>query len=564
MIHRQTLQNQEIKRISSDNSGAASEFFTLKEKAVAHIQELCGVHGWTDFNLHDPGVTLLEGMLWSLDDLFYRTREKGHLGISQSLDIPNGLGPVSNEDGLIDRENFLVLALSYFDRLLDVAQASVQEQSKSETERRQFENRESAQQEPLADSANHAKLQVEKQTGITYENCQKLLDADASRAGERGTSLERNSNLTQNQRQIFEVLTWRVRQKLIEKAFQPLLGQMDRYQDKNREGDFPVEIIPYLIKEITRRIKELTGIQITEDEQVVLLSRMDGMPISPGYFENESGLSRIWPPHPSQVLSNTPVTHEDYLTFLVRRLNQNKKRVRQLWMTHGAVAGLRWDGNRNEQDQVDCLRALSVLVLPEPGDGEDLANMSWNQEVLQECRQSMLKEESQKKHSWWGSGDFADARGIGRQLCDELYFGFIKICNVDVYGEILLKPGQPSVDLQQRVQEVLERLIHPSGKLAESIDERGYDSAWQEYYSVEKISFEKILHGWNPGEDIDLAILEKTIRSVGGIEDVRHLRVRIDNGQNELSVGQVAAFSVPLLRKNFISYIATGQRRFDG
>ncbi|AQR73699.1 hypothetical protein [Sphingomonas sp. LM7] len=48
----------------------AQDFDTLKSEAVALLQQLCG--GWTDYNAHDPGVTLVELLSYALTDLGYR------------------------------------------------------------------------------------------------------------------------------------------------------------------------------------------------------------------------------------------------------------------------------------------------------------------------------------------------------------------------------------------------------------------------------------------------------------------------------------------------------------
>ncbi|NIJ20913.1 hypothetical protein FHS95_002605 [Sphingomonas naasensis] len=48
----------------------AQDFDALKAEGVALLQQLCG--HWTDYNAHDPGVTLLELLSYALTDLGYR------------------------------------------------------------------------------------------------------------------------------------------------------------------------------------------------------------------------------------------------------------------------------------------------------------------------------------------------------------------------------------------------------------------------------------------------------------------------------------------------------------
>jgi len=55
----------EVERLSSN-------FTELREKGIAYIQKFSG-DIWTDYNSHDPGVTILEQLCYALTDLAYRT-----------------------------------------------------------------------------------------------------------------------------------------------------------------------------------------------------------------------------------------------------------------------------------------------------------------------------------------------------------------------------------------------------------------------------------------------------------------------------------------------------------
>ena len=48
------------------------DFFFLREEGIRLIQELSG-KVWTDYNPHDPGVTILEQLCYALADLGFRT-----------------------------------------------------------------------------------------------------------------------------------------------------------------------------------------------------------------------------------------------------------------------------------------------------------------------------------------------------------------------------------------------------------------------------------------------------------------------------------------------------------
>lgn len=59
-----------IKRKLSDPDGL--DFDSLRRKGVDFLQALSG-KTWTDYNLHDPGVTMLELLCYGMTDLVYRT-----------------------------------------------------------------------------------------------------------------------------------------------------------------------------------------------------------------------------------------------------------------------------------------------------------------------------------------------------------------------------------------------------------------------------------------------------------------------------------------------------------
>lgn len=49
------------------------DYDKLKQYGLEYIQQIGHVN-WSDYNLHDPGVTFLEALCFSLVDLGYRTQ----------------------------------------------------------------------------------------------------------------------------------------------------------------------------------------------------------------------------------------------------------------------------------------------------------------------------------------------------------------------------------------------------------------------------------------------------------------------------------------------------------
>ena len=58
-----------IGRLAPDPDGL--DFAALQKAGLAFVQELSGNH-WTDYNAHDPGITILEQLCYLLTELAYR------------------------------------------------------------------------------------------------------------------------------------------------------------------------------------------------------------------------------------------------------------------------------------------------------------------------------------------------------------------------------------------------------------------------------------------------------------------------------------------------------------
>lgn len=89
-----------IRKIQPDQGGL--DFDGLRREGIGIVQDTSG-EIWTDYNLHDPGVTILEAFCYALTDLVYRTRfdvadylthEDGHIDFQrQALYRPDEIFP---------------------------------------------------------------------------------------------------------------------------------------------------------------------------------------------------------------------------------------------------------------------------------------------------------------------------------------------------------------------------------------------------------------------------------------------------------------------------------------
>lgn len=65
------LKNQSIKRLSPGDNEL--DFTSLRTQGIEYVQQLAG-DIWTDYNLHDPGVTVLEQLCYGLTELAYQAK----------------------------------------------------------------------------------------------------------------------------------------------------------------------------------------------------------------------------------------------------------------------------------------------------------------------------------------------------------------------------------------------------------------------------------------------------------------------------------------------------------
>jgi hypothetical protein len=80
----------------------ASDYAFLRLKGMEYIEAL-GKDFWTDYNIHDPGITLLEALSYAITDLGYRT----DFDIKELLAVPPGETRNWNEQAFFTARNIL-------------------------------------------------------------------------------------------------------------------------------------------------------------------------------------------------------------------------------------------------------------------------------------------------------------------------------------------------------------------------------------------------------------------------------------------------------------------------
>ncbi len=85
-------------------TSASQDYNLLRSMGMAYIEEL-GSKLWTDYNIHDPGITLLEAICYAITDLGYRTA----FDIEDLLASPIGVKPNFDKQALFTARNILTV-----------------------------------------------------------------------------------------------------------------------------------------------------------------------------------------------------------------------------------------------------------------------------------------------------------------------------------------------------------------------------------------------------------------------------------------------------------------------
>lgn len=88
----------------SDRPAGSLDYARLRQDGIDYIAAL-GSEFWTDFNIHDPGITLLEALCYALTDLSYRTS----FPMADLLAAPPGTPAAPERQGLFTARKILTV-----------------------------------------------------------------------------------------------------------------------------------------------------------------------------------------------------------------------------------------------------------------------------------------------------------------------------------------------------------------------------------------------------------------------------------------------------------------------
>lgn len=329
-----------------------ADFEALREEALAAVREHAdpaSPGAWTDHNVHDPGITLLEAIVWAIADAHYRTGERGFEGWAAEI------APWRPSPAPRGRTERIAAARVLREHLAQARELAAASRSRAAAaDRLRLELPAAAADRPGAPAA--AALVALLREPLLLRAALDRSDAVTRAADEAGTSGP---------------------------AAQGAVG--DAVVDL---GLWPEEISALLARERRRRLAELLedrgdelraaagGLSpVSEVEQRFDLDPAEAgiaaaahpcPRVGPRMWEDDAhaGATELWPPHPLQARTCEPVTGEDY-----RRLAAAVPEVRRAWVVPGTAAGIRWSGD--PQSEAAPRRQGGITLLVEPATTPD-------------------------------------------------------------------------------------------------------------------------------------------------------------------------------------------------
>jgi hypothetical protein len=334
-----------------------ADFAAVRDRAMATVQaeQAAAPAPWTDHNLHDPGITLLEAALFAIADLHYRIAERRFDAWPFELGEWRGLLPAHS---LEDRNE----VAAWFGDAIRVKAA-----------RAQIVARAGARGAALLD------LAATLYPGVSAS--QRLRPAAAA-------AVLRQLREPVLQRALLErsgVIDWTITTAgtaaratavhLLEdlglwgEEVDALLGAARRRRVTRfirRHGD-ELRAIVESASDMAQALTRLAGphdegggalLTLDQDQVKLALGLHPCPPAAPEVWEKTAGETTHWPPHPLQARTSEPVTRDDY-----RRLALAAKDIKRAWVVPGLGKGIKWTGGvTNATPRPSRLGGVTIVV----------------------------------------------------------------------------------------------------------------------------------------------------------------------------------------------------------
>jgi hypothetical protein len=500
-----------------------SDFDSALAKGLDVVTRLAGSL-WTDHNLPDPGITLLELVAFSLADLHYRTE-------TRALDDWPLEAPVwrpaaeRHWDGVAfpDPERMLELA-----ELLSVVDTT----GRTVAERIQR----LVADEPSMTSATAAVADADWGAPLSWDEAATLtrlarrtivdraaydlsdlvdamLERSSGNLGEAARTLRQFPELGALFDEEIGSLIVRARSRAIAARVRELAGEIAALGDEAAATT------------LETKLTTGEGLSAEEARQAIALH-----PCPPGeqpeLYEEANGSTNIWPPHSLQARTCEPVTAVDYA-----RRARAAAGVRRAWAVPGRLAGtgpipaIGWDGAEVTAFE-DRPGTVTLLVEPEPP-VEAAERLGFLKKILRAAT-TLPGEPAEVDDPYSTWRDDLDRASPRRLVCDELGVAFLRTCGVTLKATLHAPAGSERTDVLERALERVGCFFEdgrPESRVAADAAAAcpgGIDGPW--------LPAPQPAGGWNPGEPIRVNELVEILAEDPAVFGVEDLELSIDGG----------------------------------
>jgi len=332
-----------------------ADFDALRAAALSAIQQSQAATSrpWTDHNLHDPGITLLEAALYAIADLHHRIAGRGIDAWEIEARDWRGDEPL----GAIEDREALHRILA-----TPSALATAREIAAGATSRADAAARTAG---VLADpGGGPLSLAVAGAVGSTLRR-RLVIRAALDRSGpiegavaEAATPAAARAAVAAAVADLglwpeeIDALVARTELRRLARLLRDRGDELRRIVEAASDA-------PTALADLRGPFVEPEGtmVELEEDDRLVALAEHPCPRVAPEIWEGAGGETRLWPPHALQARTCEPVTQADY-----RRLALTAQEVRRASVIPGRAAGLDWTGHVTHEPRPYRRGAFTLVV----------------------------------------------------------------------------------------------------------------------------------------------------------------------------------------------------------
>lgn len=536
-----------------------ADWDALHDSALLALQEAQApaLEPWTDHNVHDPGITLLEAALWALADLHYRTANRAwdswsvEIDAWRGLDLATGADRVSAEQALtppLDSDAAAVIAgAPSRDRAVNdlTGWAAPPHGTPVLSGAAAAEVVRLLREPALLRAAFDAASAVGQAVAGAVSEAAALAAAAAALDGFDVWPEEVAALVHREQRRRF-ALRLEDQQDLVLQTL----------------ASIPSTTGPGLVTALETLLD-------VDDGDARLALALDAAPrADPELWETNTGETTLWPPHPLQALTCEPVTRTDY-----RRLLLADPSVARAWVVPGLAAGVLWNGKTATTAYPWRQGAFTFLLEPSDPNADPTTFLT---EQLE--RVLTADDPSELSKPYFDLRTAPDRETPRRLLGDELCAAIVGRCPVVVAGTLELAPTASTIGVLKEARNRLDGFLsadrlapfeQPDVPGPALVAPRDLDGPWPRAEDAADFAAdpgrESRETGWQPGTPVRLSELVQLLQTIDGVLGVDGLRAQLDGDTAwQADAVELDPFCVPRFARDCLCTRIVDPRQCDG